>query len=241
MHRNEKRAAITKWAHEASYAGAAVAHRWTKVPEDWRPETVNGMIDGAATITADPGAVVEVERQKWEKLWRPQGTVRPRPDWGVVEKLPRPTVEQFRRAAKSFPRTTGIGVEGILPTDFEALDDDGVNACIDVMMTCEAIGYVPKVVALVLVKMIPKKDGGRRPIGLLPSLYRIWAKVRRGEVRDWERKWARSYFAAGPGKAAETAAWVSALRAELAAAAKACSASVLCTGNTSCWRKRLLR
>ncbi len=225
--RNEKRAAVTKWAHEASYAGAAVAHRWTKVPEDWRPETVSSVLEGAATVTADPGAVVEAERYKWDKLWRPQGTVRPRPDWGTVEKLQRPTVEQFRRAARSFPRTTGIGVEGILPADFDALDDVGVDACIDVMMTCEAVGYIPKVVALVLVNMIPKKDGGRRPIGLLPSLYRIWAKVRRGEVRDWERKWARDYFAAGPGKAAETAAWISALRAELAAASGASSATVL--------------
>ncbi len=227
QHRNEKRAAVTKWAHEASHAGAAVAHRWTKVLEDWRPETVGDMINGAAAVTADPGAVVEAERSKWDSLWRPPGTTRPRPDWGVVERLHRPSVEQFRRAARSFPRTTGIGVEGILPSDFDALDDVGVDACIDVMMTCEAIGYVPKVIALVLVKMIPKKDGGRRPIGLLPSLYRVWAKVRRGEVRDWERKWARSYFAAGPGKAAETAAWVSALRAELAAASNASSATVL--------------
>ncbi len=170
---------------------------------------------------------MEAERCKWEKLWRPQGTVRPRPDWGTVDRLPRPAVEQFRRAARSFPRTTGIGVEGILPADLDALDDMGIDACIDVMMACEAVGYIPKAIALVLVKMIPKKDGGRRPIGLLPSLYRVWAKVRRGEVRDWERKWAGPYFAAGPGKAADTAAWVSALRAELAAASNASSATVL--------------
>ncbi len=61
----------------------------------------------------------------------------------------------------------------------------------------------------------------------MPSLYRIWAKVRADYVRDWERKWARRYFAAGPGKSAEGAAWQAAMRAEIAAAANAESASIL--------------
>ncbi len=61
----------------------------------------------------------------------------------------------------------------------------------------------------------------------MPSLYRIWGKVRADDVRDWKRKWARSYFAAGPGKSAESAAWRAALRAELAIAVNADSASIL--------------
>ncbi len=120
-----------------------------------------------------------------------------------------------------------MGVEGITLADFDALDDDGIEACISVLMACESVGYIPRLLALVIVKMIPKKDGGRRPIGLMPSLYRIWGKVRADDVRNWERRWAREYFAAGPGKSAESAAWRAALRAELAAASRAESASVL--------------
>ncbi len=227
LYRNEKAAAVRRWAEEASQAGAAMAHRWTKVPEGWRPETVGAEVDGATTITADPGAVVEAERDKWHKLWCPPGVAREKLTWAAATQLERPSVEMFRRAARRIPRTTGIGVEGILPADFDALDDAGIDACVDVMMACEAIGFVPEPIALVLVRMIPKRDGGRRPIGLLPSLYRIWSKVRVGYVRDWERRWARTYFAAGPGKAADAAAWRTALRAEMAASAKADSASVL--------------
>ncbi len=225
--RNEKAAAVRKWAEEASHAGAAMAHRWTKIPEGWRPETVGTEVDGMEVVTADPGAVVDAEKKKWEALWCPSGVARDELRWGTCTLLPRPCVERFRWAARRFPRSTGIGVEGILPADFDALDDEGVDACIDLMMACEAIGYVPKLISLVLVRMIPKKDGGRRPIGLLPSLYRMWAKIRAGTVRDWERRWARAYFAAGPGKSAEAAAWMSAMRAEMAAAANASSASVL--------------
>ncbi len=227
IHRNERASAIREWAHHASHAGAAMAHRWTKVPVEWRPETVEADIGEGTVVTADPGAVVEAERDKWDKYWNPHEEMGSELDWGHVDELERPTALQFRRAARSFPRTTGVGVEGITPADFDALDDYGIEACIDVMMSCEAAGYIPRAIALILVRMIPKKDGGRRPIGLLPSLYRIWAKVRGNEVRNWERKWERRYFAAGPGKSAEGAAWGAALRAEIAAAANADSASVL--------------
>ncbi len=227
VRRNEKIAAVREWASEASAAGAAMAHRWTKIPEEWRPETVGIEVDGVQTITVDPGAVVDKERTKWEALWRPPGSARTVLRWGEAAKLSRPTVGDFRRAARKFPRKTGVGVEGITPSDFDALDDDGVDALIDILMACEAIGYIPRLLALVIVKLIPQKDGGRRPIGLMPSLYRIWAKIRAGDVRDWERRWSRRYFAAGPGKSAEMAAWNAALRAEIAAASRADSASIL--------------
>ncbi len=226
-HRNDTAAAVRRWAEEAGHAGAAMAHRWTKVPEGWRPESVNAEVDGATGLTANPGAVVEAEREKWQKLWCPPGVAKEKLNWAAANPLERPSVDMFRRAARRIPRSTGIGVEGILPADFDALDDEGIGVCVDIMMACEAIGFIPEPIALVLVRMIPKRDGGRRPIGLLPSLYRIWSKVRAGEVRDWERRWARSYFAAGPGKAADAAAWRTALRAEMAAAAGADSASVL--------------
>ncbi len=160
IHRSEKAAAVRAWAKEASSAGASAAHRWTKVPDEWRPETVELHAEGASTVTADPGAAVERERVKWASFWSPEGTVNGELQWGCVAGMARPTVEQFRRAARSIPRRTGVGVEGITPADFDALDDEGVEACISILMACEAIGYIPRLIALVIVKMIPKKDGG---------------------------------------------------------------------------------
>ncbi len=226
-HRSETAATIRKSVQEASEGGAAMAHRWTRIPEQWRPDIVQREFDGASTTTADPGAAVEEERKQWAGYWSPPGVERVRFAWGRVANLARPSLAAFSAAARKFPRTTDIGVEGMLLVDFDALDDDGIEACMDVMMAWETIGYIPRLIALVPVNMIPKKDGGRRPIGVRPSPYRIWAKARASEVRSWEHQWKRKYFLASPGKSAEGAAWNAALRAEIAAAANAESGSVL--------------
>ncbi len=138
IQRVERAAAVRDWAHAASHAGASVAHRWTKVPDDWRPETVEEDVDGVRTITADPGAVIDAEREKWANLWSPPGKLKAELKWGSVPQLPRPTAGQFRQAARRIPRKTGVGVEGITPSDSLCLGlsrhrsmhrcDDGVRS-----------------------------------------------------------------------------------------------------------------
>ena len=69
---------------------------------------------------------------------------------------------------------------------------------------------------LVLMALIPKTDGGRRPIVLLPLLPRIWMRARHSIVQAWERSNDRDYLYAGPGKGALVATWKQAARAEIA-------------------------
>ena len=64
---------------------------------------------------------------------------------------------------------------------------------------------------MVITALIPKGGGGLRPIGLLPTLVRLWARIRAGEVQQWEAENERSYFYGGRGKGA---AWKFAARAE---------------------------
>ena len=57
------------------------------------------------------------------------------------------------------------------------------------------------------VVFLPKPDGGARPIGLLPGLARLWGKIRRRHMREWEDNHQRALFAAGRDATAEEAAW----------------------------------
>ena len=80
-------------------------------------------------------------------------------------------------------------------------------------MLIEALGEWPALLGIVLICLIPKTDGGRRPIGLLPSLIRLWMRARLSVAREWQKQNERSYFYAGAKKGADVASWKQAARA----------------------------
>ena len=45
-------------------------------------------------------------------------------------------------------------------------------------MAFELQGDWPAVVEFVIIVLLPKPDGGRRPIGLFPAIIRVWARAR---------------------------------------------------------------
>ena len=76
----------------------------------------------------------------------------------------------------------------------------------------------PDIVAIVVICLLPKPDGGFRPIGLIPMLPRIWMRARRDIAAHWEAKCSRPYLLAGADRGSTVAAWRQAFRAEAAAA-----------------------
>eukprot|EP00959_Pyramimonas_sp_CCMP1952_P072272 1509361-Pyramimonas_sp.AAC.1 len=50
---------------------------------------------------------------------------------------------------------------------------------------------------VLLLIMLAKPDGGHRPIGLFVSVYRLWARARRGYARRWEVANGGDFFASG--------------------------------------------
>ena len=81
-------------------------------------------------------------------------------------------------------------------------------------MDAEKRGNWGRMAGMVMTTLIPKGGGGLRPIGLLPTLVRLWARIRAGEAQQWEAENERSYFYGGRGKGAMVAAWKFAARAE---------------------------
>ena len=68
-----------------------------------------------------------------------------------------------------------------------------------------------------MIVLVPKPDGGRRPIGLLPLMVRWWMRVRLAVAQKWQAMHDHPFFYAGQHKCARVAAWKQAARAELAA------------------------
>ena len=72
---------------------------------------------------------------------------------------------------------------------------------------------------IVVIALLPKSDGGFRPIGLMPFLVRIWTRARKEVTMQWEKLNHHPFLYAGKGTGADVAAWRRAARAELAATA----------------------
>ncbi len=223
----EVRQSITDWCRRAEANGAALAHRWTKLPTAWREETTELVEGEITTTTTNPDAIVDAEYAKWASLWAPPRGDEDLPDWGEVPQLPRPDVAEMRAGARRFKRTTGQGIDQIGPRDLGDLPDDTLDTLCEIMYCAELLGVVPGPIAMVVVVLLQKKDGGRRPIGLMPSAYRLWMRVRQRHVRAWEAQWDRRYLAAARGKSAADAAWLRSLRAEYATASGTTAASIL--------------
>ena len=85
---------------------------------------------------------------------------------------------------------------------------------VHMLQLIEQSGVWPQRLSHVYYFLIPKLGGGLRPIGLLPSLVRIWERMRRPIVSAWMQRQARNYDWAAVGKTAEDAAWQQLVRAE---------------------------
>ena len=138
------------------------------------------------------------------------------PSWAPA--LPTICGKDIIDAAKKFKRTTGLGADSFNPRWLCMLSDGLVQGFAGLLGAIERVGAWPAVMQTVLIAQIPKSDGGRRPIGLLPTLVRVWEKVRKPIVSQWRATIHRSYNYADRGKSAQAAAWKQALHAEAAAA-----------------------
>ena len=128
--------------------------------------------------------------------------------------------EELVEAASTFSNHTGLGWDRLHPKSIARLSETLVVMLIKVILMCEEDGCWPKSVALVIIALLPKTEGGFRPIGLKPFLPRIWGRVRRRLAKAWEAANPRAYLYAGKAKGANVAAWKQSAYAELAAAAR---------------------
>ena len=117
-------------------------------------------------------------------------------------------MHEIRQAALTFPLQTGLGGDNISPRAVARLSDPLVQWLGRILHMAETLGIWPQVWHLVMIVLIPKADGGRRPIGLFPTLIRIWMRARSPVARQWEARNALPCFFGGKGMGAQRAAWM---------------------------------
>ena len=179
------------WIREAGRSHKGWAHRWTALKQHWQPVRA----PPGADFTGRPLDMLQSERDRLSGVWEcsdePQEWFQaPAESATQLEKL---APELLQRAARSFPRKTSQTWDGFHPRHYALLSLDQAAVVIGILRLIERIGVLPAVLRAILAKLTPKHKAeadviSHRSIGMLPSLYRLWARARRGEARRWEQR-----------------------------------------------------
>ena len=138
----------------------------------------NDANESSATIPLPDQAVVELEADKWAELWQESSTYCEPVGLISDEALELLTPWSIIQAAHSFPVGTATGADNIAPRAVARLSQEGLKALALIYAALERLGSWTAAFAFVLIVLLPKTDGGLRPIGLFPTLIRIWMRSR---------------------------------------------------------------
>lgn len=219
------------WLNEGPASGLGRQHKMSRCATGWIPSKVvktcvveeddSGLVDDTEGIEddrlengqfsvvtpLDRQQTVDAEAASWAEVWQ-QGVVGNHPVWpsDMGIKMPEVTVQQFKDACHTFPGAVGLGWDKMHPRALARCSDLVINAFITLMLLAEACGSWHESVGVIMVVLLPKPDGGRRPIGLFPTVVRIWMRIRLEVAKAWMGANDRAYFYAGAGKGADVAA-----------------------------------
>ena len=77
-------------------------------------------------------------------------------------------------AAHSFRANTGLGGDNMASRAIARLSSPSIKPLIALFLCFETVGDWCQAVNLVLIVLLPNPDDGNRPIGLFPTIIRIW-------------------------------------------------------------------
>ena len=167
---------------------------------------------------------LHAEAARLAELWRTTPNSRSPFKPPREEYLPPLRPEAIRDASMSFSRDTAQTYDGFHPRHFCLLSLDQLEVVALLLHAVERHGRFPTailaVVATLLKKAAAKQPGvpAFRSIGLLPALYRVWAKCRLPLAKDWEVAHPRPYLRHQKGRSITELVFQQALVPEAAAA-----------------------
>ena len=107
--------------------------------------------------------------------------------------LPRITGRDLQEVARAKKATAG-GLDGWALNEIKALPLPWFSGLAILLELVETTGTWPQGLLDAYIAMIPKTDGDstpldQRPLSVLPVVYRLWASLRLGHLREWVEGW----------------------------------------------------
>ena len=166
-----------QWVQNSMGLHTGWAHKWSKLAAIWRPP------NDELSLTNRPTDKLERGAARLSDIW---GCTRHRaPKYRAppeaISSLPPITVEEFKRTIGTFPKRTSCTWDGLHPRHFKLLTDTQVEVVLKMMHIIELAGEMPTCLQGIVATLIPKLKGeveAFRSIGMMPCLYRVWARCR---------------------------------------------------------------
>ena len=207
-----------QWAREAMEGGASKAHRYTKAvqyQEAW--EASRSKCGG---LLSDPFALADREWAAWKEVWSYHEDTSPQiiPRVGSGEdRLPPMTPALMDSALAKFREGTATGQDLLPPRLMLQLSQAGKWAVCRLLGKCEELEQWPDSRRIMHVMVgLPKPEGGCRLIALMPTLLRLWGRMRLEVARSWEAANAHPAFWGEAGRSSSGSAFSMLARAEAA-------------------------
>ena len=171
--------------------GAGPAHAWTRQTE--RAPPLPESIEEGDNILTEPIEKNKYFSRYWKGFWDRDSPKYQEMLQSLVAirfhamDMDLPPIEplQIWAAAKHLKLDTGLGIDLVDPFLFKNLSRRGAQELCDILNRIETEVMWPEH-PLNLIVLMGKPGGGCRPIALMPMLYRLWTKIRRPYMRDWE-------------------------------------------------------
>ena len=193
-----------------------------------RGDAAAGSARWLLALRGGPAAQLRHLEAHWVPLWRRRPVAQLPEDWLVeLDGLP-PFPDRspwtgalVRSLLRSMPRRKAVGLDGWSVPELRLLPDALLDWIADLLETVERTGRWPETLQRPEGLLLAKAGGDagdpmdRRPIWLLPMLYRLWAAGRAQLFAQWRASWPGGDGAFG----AEELAWQLALDLEAAEAA----------------------
>lgn len=200
------------WVTTAMMGGAGMAHRFA------RGETLDSSQVDAPTISN--------KREAWSELWQRDlhekgelmksiDRIRQRAQQESELRVPL-SRSQVTRAIAALPLHTGLGFDRQEPSLLRHLKGEALDGLVNILDSIERYLVLPAQALLVRVALLPKPQGGDRPVSLLWIVYRILAFCRKSEVAGWDLRMAGPWDMAMKGRSALDAVCIVEVDLELA-------------------------
>ncbi len=153
---------------ESIAKGTSLAFRALKPP----PAILTGKVEKDGHTVYSPIKVLQEQRAIWAHWWDENGkddTLDEMPQVPVPKLV---DIEHLRHVSSSF-KTQTCCIDGLHPRHISGLTDTALTGLAHMFRCFEALGQGPKSEQAVLTALIPKTDGGLRPIALFLSFIHI--------------------------------------------------------------------